>query len=119
VAEELLDRREIGAGVEEVPGVAAPQVMGRDAGEAGTESASRQELADRLAGEAAADFEVAGPVDPTEKRAPHLAPQLEPGGEEGPGAPGQRHQALLVSLAHHPQRGRLEVDVGDVESGNL
>jgi hypothetical protein len=42
VAVELLDRGEIGAGVEEVPGVAAPQVVGRDASEAGTESASLQ-----------------------------------------------------------------------------
>jgi hypothetical protein len=34
-------------------------------------------------------------------------------------SPTTRHQALFVALAHHPQRGRLEVDVGDVESGNL
>ncbi|HEV2068199.1 MAG TPA: hypothetical protein VGR26_00225 [Acidimicrobiales bacterium] len=54
VAKELLNSGKIRTGVEKVPGVAAPQVVRGGAGHPGRQATLRQELAYRLAGEAAA-----------------------------------------------------------------
>jgi hypothetical protein len=74
----LLDGGEVGAGVKQVSGVAAAQVVGGQCLEAGGGAAPGEDLADSFAAEQAPVSEVVGPVDGAEQRARLSAPSGQP-----------------------------------------
>jgi len=119
VAHELLHGRQIGARVEEVAGVGATQVVGRNGGHACGQGAPRQNLADSFSSEGVAETELARPIDRAEQRPGSIASQGHPRLEQRPDGGGERHQPLLPALAHHPDGGRLDVDIGEVQDDEL
>ena len=119
MAEQLLDRAQVGAALEQVGGGGVAQAVGADVGRPGTSGdAAVDQVADgrwsiRRAPRAEEERRPRA-LDPQHGRPDRQPPVDRPAGR---GAVG--HRALLAALAEHPDHPAFVVDVVDVEADEL